>query len=510
MSRPDYWFYIDDNSAIQGPFPDEEMQGWFQEGYFTPQTLVRAAFFEDEKATDPTEFEAIINRDDFLDKITLERLRKELKSVGENQDGGISSSAPGSIDNTPTTTSSPSASLQPTSSSTQKDSSESTNKEPLPPTTHSGDIDIDLPPLAPQTFSLKHAARVESIVKQQVERKYRESDEWLYVDAQGISQGPFSTQLMRDWFADKYFDQTTKVKPSQSKDAMAGLYSKSSDFDYDQMQFIPVSEYKTPLPFLFPKKERPFPLDDKMWFYEMESGQLSGPWPSRQMRYWASKGFFTWKDTRVRVEGEATLQSISEHPRRDEILPIEGPTNEETWWVTMKEEGFGNTRWMKEAERLKYMERVGRIGADGRLGGGMPYQYIDTTGRSVGIDLRRDGNMTETIQGSEPHWLYLDASGRQQGPFPSDGMRTWFSRGLLPITTPVKEAGSEGPFTPIKDRDCCFTKPKEFTRESLPLAPSTTTLVTSSAPPPPPPPPSTVTTTTASPSYASTDAVTGT
>ena len=58
-------------------------------------------------------------------------------------------------------------------------------------------------------------------------------------------------------------------------------------------------------------------------------------------------------------------------------------------------------------------------------------------------------------------WYYLDKTDREFGPYHENEMRSWYLSGALPPHLRVRQLGElpEDKFTPIKDRECAFTKP---------------------------------------------------
>jgi len=89
----------------------------------------------------------------------------------------------------------------------------------------------------------------------------------------------------------------------------------------------------------------------------------------------------------------------------------------------------------------------------------------------------------------EPLWIYLDKEGKEQGPWNSPQMRTWYGAGLLSLQVKVKQVG-EATFTPIGARDCCFTRPVSGPNDGVnnPV-PAQSSSVSSRVTPMPPMPP---------------------
>ena len=414
MSRPDYWFYIDDDKVIQGPFTDELMQSWYSANYFTAETLVRAAFFEDEKATDPSQFIAIALRNDFLDKAELARVRAQAKPAKEQGEAPQSDgSAAGAMD----------------------DAGE-----------------VDMPKLVDANLAASHAVRLRAVTS----HSYTEEEyQWQYADKHNAAQGPYSCADMREWFAAGFFDSSTRVRPVPlptaalvgSKRARADDRGSAGAASVVDDTFVCVKDYAHELPFLAPSAGHASVEDgasgaapaaatheDWHWFYRSLSGRTYGPFSTRQMQHWVASGWLTFGDVTVRREGERDFVRISAHPSLASLLPPETGRP-----VTTPAE-----YWDLQARR-------------GILPGPPPipaYLPAPSLGALVPPP-PPPPPPPSSLPSREPRWVYLDSEGREQGPWTSDSMRQWFERGLLPDSIRVRQVGEEGPFVAIRDYPNC-------------------------------------------------------
>lgn len=269
---------------------------------------------------------------------------------------------------------------------------------------------------------------------------------WMYIDEEGVEQGPFETSMMRAWHGAGYFGDDTKVK-QEGETAFVAISERAScafvgaetqddvvapeDEDEDVMEDEGAVESST-------KEDEPAKEPEKKklkWFYLDDANTEQGPWSELQMRVWHDKKFFTLNDTRIRTHEENVyLQLSARDPQPDWTKPL----------VDMK------------------ATAAGAPGAPASAAAG-------TEGAPAATEAPKP------VPGAEPQWLYLDKDGVEQGPWTSAQMRTWYNQNLLPAhikTRQVDEAASS--YEAISARECCFTKP----------APPSAQL-----PPPPLPPP---------------------
>jgi len=125
------------------------------------------------------------------------------------------------------------------------------------------------------------------------------------------------------------------------------------------------------------------------------------------MSYWYRAGYFTYNDTKVRQSDET------------EFVPI-----------SRRKCGFIPTPAERDREQMMF------------------------------------SNHRTTV--AEPNWFYLDKDEKEQGPWSSQQMRSWFLAGFLSLQVKVKQEG-EKEFTPIGQRFCCFTCPHPVPVGSVPV-----------------------------------------
>ena len=72
----------------------------------------------------------------------------------------------------------------------------------------------------------------------------------------------------------------------------------------------------------------------------------------------------------------------------------------------------------------------------------------------------------------EPEWFYLDQEDKTQGPFSSAQMRDWYRANFLKGTVRVRQATDpDTVYTPLSERDCCFTRPAPPVPPTFPMLP---------------------------------------
>jgi len=300
MARPGFWFYIDDDKQIQGPFPDQDMLEWYREGYFTLETKVRAALFEDEKAEDPEEFEQIGKRSDFLDAETVQRIKEQQLAELRSRTSATSQTA----------------------ADTQTGGTEADGSAAAAAPSKKGAADASE---VPQNTST--ATTGEDLA-------WRDDDEWYYIDKSGKEQGPFPTPMMRAWFAMGHFNGESMLRPKRST---TSAFAPAKVYQPSPFGLKPSGVCTLAPPQIQAASTTKSSIDeDRMWFYQetVPTGapskggrpRIRGPISTLQMRYWIRKGFFTFDNTPVRREGQPSFTPILQHP--DLHVLLSGVSNE--------------------------------------------------------------------------------------------------------------------------------------------------------------------------------------
>lgn len=504
--HPPYWFYIDEEGVIQGPFENTSMHEWFADSFFTLDTEVRAAFYDKETCTDKREFVAIGKRTDFFTKKEIEEIKASLKSLSTD--------------------------LSSTSNASASTVSQATS-------TDISGIPSVAPPL--ESSSSTEQSSIDPVF-------FAMSSNWRYIDKKGGIQGPFTTSQMKEWWDADYFTPSLQISGSSLPDQ--GIFSTIESLPSTCLPFISTFDSELCRSIndhvmsdkAVDKTTSSSTIETKpMWYYlaetyigvghELDATPLSnklftiqGPYSTRQMQYWFAKGFFTYDDTLIATETEANLLSVmkwneaaklvvtqqgtmdlpqgfycaTKHPRVDVLLPPTGPVTKITPQVNLYISSFNNPSYVSSQSRgniyygnTSNNNRFENQHAEVKSTSSWNKQQdrninFDSTSQTASLHAKpsrfqlaqsqpnsimnsaRDGiteekkivssvvppnRMNGSLAGSggglkpyiplrEPDWYYLDANEKQRGPFTSAQMRTWYSAGHLKTTLRVKEAGN--------------------------------------------------------------------
>lgn len=346
--HPPYWFYIDEEGTIQGPFENTSMHEWFADSFFTLDTEVRAAFYDKETCTDKREFVAIGKRTDFFTKKEIEEIKASLKSLSSDLSSASSTS---------TTIISPTTTDMASASSTA-------------------------PPLESSTTG---KSSIDPVL-------FATSLSWRYIDKKGAIQGPFTTSQMKEWWDADYFTPSLQISGSSLPDqslfsTIESLPSTCLPFTptFDSALYPSTNDHEMSDEIVDDAPPAPTIETNPKWYYLAESYigvghgldttslsnklfTIQGPYSTRQMQYWFAKGFFTYEDTLIATESEANLASVTKwndaaklvvtqqntmdlpqgfyyttkHPRSDLLLPPTGPVTKMTSQVDRYIRSFNN------------------------------------------------------------------------------------------------------------------------------------------------------------------------
>jgi hypothetical protein len=293
-----------------------------------------------------------------------------------------------------------------------------------------------------------------------------EEVQWLYLDDDGVEQGPFPHSQMQEWYKALFFTLDTKVRLQHQpgapfiaiKDRRDCLFAgqkgatnaattsiSAAATAIPILASLPLMPPLPPLPIMPPLvPSLPVAAGKTRWFYLDDEDAERGPWSEKQMKLWCSKGFFDHSEdgsVKIRKEGDAIFRALSEW---------QGPLP--AWALghlpPKKVPGVSNR------VDLPLMPLTGAL----PLGGRAP---LPMTGFPF---------MLPPLL-PEPEWTYLDKDGVEQGPWSSQQMRQWYSGALLSPQVRVREKGSLGPWTPIGARPCCFTGPPPLGAAPVPPPP---------------------------------------
>ena len=142
------------------------------------------------------------------------------------------------------------------------------------------------------------------------------------------------------------------------------------------------------------------------WFYVDNLGFERGPFSTSQMRHWHQQGFFTFNRCPVRAAHQPTSAALPIH-----LFPTPPPFVLSLQAATAVEAAM---RASAAAARLQEL------------------------------------------------WLYVDVSGAQQGPFPTQQMADWYGEGYITRSISVKQVGEDvgAKWHSVEERgmDCSFVR----------------------------------------------------
>eukprot|EP00808_Paulinella_micropora_P011743 g42926.t1 len=242
--------------------------------------------------------------------------------------------------------------------------------------------------------------------------------QWLYIDDEGLSQGPFPRSDMAAWFTAGYFTAATKVKlASEPASVPFKPVSERTDCDFvekpAQEQPAPAAEEKGK-----EQEQSQDVADEVEWMYIDQQGAEQGPFPHEDMADWYEAGFFL-PSTMVKKFVKGVVKDAT-------FLPI----------ADRKDCLFA------QAEKKKKEEKEG----EGKAA------HIDVLEEfEVEVD---EADIVAAPENKKKFvWYYLDAQGIQQGPWSEKQMAIWHAKGFFRYNNPKVRTHKEDVFILLSRRE---------------------------------------------------------
>jgi len=253
---------------------------------------------------------------------------------------------------------------------------------------------------------------------------------WVYIDNDGVTQGPFSTEQMMTWIEAGYLDQELQVRPQNEKefqplklarkrmmmpkkDTTAVITWKFKDFEgsvhgpYSELQmkelgklgvlsqdFMYQANNATWIP--FPPGQPWSKMVCEEWEYLDSNQEKQGPFTTYQMRQWHHAGFIQ-PDLLVKTTAESdftklgarakpaflSLRSAMEHVPAETSLPHSGTEFPQTRpGVSNLEDYYGYASFNQRTGKFEASGPGGtrwqRLGLPDDFEGRQVYQYFDS------------------------------------------------------------------------------------------------------------------------------------
>eukprot|EP01083_Nonionella_stella_P179115 634829_1 len=260
---------------------------------------------------------------------------------------------------------------------------------------------------------------------------------WLYLDNGDKIQGPFANSMMYAWFSAGHFDGAIRVKKYVRPDAGQKLHHPENLL---VSSFCTIDNYKD-----CDFKKPPGADKSKLkWFYLDDKGSPQGPYSSASMLRWIHRGLML-PIVKVRWNNKDEFTAIKDldNPFGDDFNPEPKP------WMYMDDEGKECGPFLLSIMTVWF--KKGLLDDEVKC-----KQLLDDSWSTVKkmksfFTKRQEDAMEDiiTIQpetGDDTKWFYLDLdAGKEQGPFTTESMQSWFDAGFLPPFTKVRTS-SESDF----------------------------------------------------------------
>lgn len=293
--------------------------------------------------------------------------------------------------------------------------------------------------------------------------------EWYYIDKEKKEQGPFTSEDMEIWYKQGFLPQDLQIRCGNTEKKYLSIEEQINK--YPDTLFIGYitklyQKDKSDKIYLKYNNENENEIENeneneyRKWFYMAPyDTKIYGPYSTKQMKYWVGKGYFSYQNIRIRMEGERYFIPFDSHPKSNIQISPFGITTNITPYIekylqainTNTLETFMKTVVQEYQRKQIHTQHAinSSINAINKIN-----DNLNTSTTKVTVP-PTDIKNTSTAS----RWYYQDHQGKEQGPFTTLQMRNWYTRGLLPSTIRVKEILSDNTsdniFIPISARNPC-------------------------------------------------------
>jgi len=263
-------------------------------------------------------------------------------------------------------------------------------------------------------------------------------EEWMYIDLQGETQGPFDTASIQEWTAAGFFLPSTQVWRLDM--------SKSSSIELSASPFAPFLPSRSHVEASSASMEvEPSPVAPSSsststssveWMYIDLEGSEQGPFDDTSMKEWVSHGYFK-RDTMVKVKGTSQYVQLSRSDLASH-LPASAATAEQ-----------------QDAVAPERSDLIPSGNGDDDASTKPSQEGVDDCEEPKEEEETKEEEMKEAAQNEDPspvegasnepdrHWMYRDLEDVEQGPHSEVDMSAWVEAGYFKRGTKVKQSGED-------------------------------------------------------------------
>jgi len=467
------YLYIDDDGAVQGPFPLSDLHSWRQAGFFTSQTpLLAYDGGEGEAAEAAARQRADERREAFLP--FAEWIDEEGRPIGddERRTRREERERAARIERERTAAQTQAQAAASTAAQSRAQPPPPPPRQPPPPPPRPTQPTAAPPPPPPPPPVLPPPPLPPACPA---------PTNWFYLDDGGIERGPFDSKMMSEWYAAGYFHTGTKVRTEHEKEC------------------IPLGERPKYAP-TFVTDSAPTTIEASNTAVNADNGNATTKAESKPML--EEEMFETDYDaidadegTKGENEGEGeTVKEEQEDEEEEESDEEQDTAAEDSAMIDAKDA----VKMKDEEKDASDAAQLAPKPLPAYVLNRLPWYYLDKQGVERGpftpltmLQWHRQGffafnqtpirrkdeekavplsartaapsfyHATPPVRQLESRWYYLDQADEEQGPFTEDEMRQWWNGGYFKPTLRVRQVGEpENAFSPISSRVCVFTRPK--------------------------------------------------